>query len=110
MQTLLENKKQFATLRPADVQEKSVENETHEQLPLSFAQQRLWFFSQLNPESSLYNVPLALRLTGVLDIPALQKSLDAIIERHEPLRTNFSSCGGNPVQIIRRHKKFAAKI
>ena len=70
-------------------------------IPLSFAQQRLWFLRQLDPESAAYNQPTAIRLCGSLDIPALTKALDAIVERHETLRTNFvMSDDGVPTQLI----------
>ncbi|HEY0603581.1 MAG TPA: amino acid adenylation domain-containing protein [Herpetosiphonaceae bacterium] len=68
--------------------------------PLSFAQQRLWFFDQLMPGSALYNVPFALRLRGDLDIPALEHSLSEIVRRHEVLRTTFADIEGQPVAVI----------
>ena len=68
--------------------------------PLSFAQQRLWFLDQLEPNSSLYNISTALRLTGALNVDALQESLITIIERHEALRTTFACVDGEPVQLI----------
>jgi len=71
-----------------------------ESIPLSFAQQRLWFLDQLEPNSPLYNVPTAVRLSGALSVEALQKSLDAIVVRHEALRTVFVAVDGNPVQVI----------
>jgi amino acid adenylation domain-containing protein len=70
-------------------------------LPLSFAQERLWFINRLEPQSPLYNVPLALRLHGELQLPALQFALNAIVARHEVLRTTFSVQNGNPIQVIR---------
>jgi amino acid adenylation domain-containing protein len=73
----------------------------YEELPLSYAQQRLWFLDQLEPNSSFYNVPLALHLEGTLKIDVLEKSLQEIIQRHESLRTNFLTIDGNPVQIIK---------
>ena len=69
-------------------------------LPLSFSQQRLWFLNQLEPESAAYNEPRAYRLSGVLDVAALQIALDQIIARHEVLRTTFVAVDGNPAQII----------
>ncbi|HEY0604611.1 MAG TPA: amino acid adenylation domain-containing protein, partial [Herpetosiphonaceae bacterium] len=69
-------------------------------LPLSFAQQRLWFLDQLTPQSAAYNVPLALRLHGALDVAAVQHSLDALVARHESLRTTFQLEGSDPVQVI----------
>ncbi|HEX2187619.1 MAG TPA: amino acid adenylation domain-containing protein, partial [Longimicrobiaceae bacterium] len=69
-------------------------------LPLSFAQQRLWLVDRLEPGSAAYNMPAALRLRGVLDTAALRRSLDALVERHETLRTTFVEQGGAPVQVI----------
>ena len=69
-------------------------------LPLSYAQQRLWFLDQLQPESPFYNVPMVLRLQGQLDVAALEQSLNEMVRRHETLRTTFASRGGEPVQII----------
>jgi amino acid adenylation domain-containing protein len=68
--------------------------------PLSFAQQRLWFLDQYEPNSSVYNVESALRLRGSLDVAALERSLNEIVRRHEALRTTFSVVGGVPVQVI----------
>jgi amino acid adenylation domain-containing protein len=68
--------------------------------PLSFAQERLWFLDQLEPESRAYNQPRLVRLKGALDIDALRKALDAIVARHEVLRTTFHSDDEHPVQII----------
>ncbi|MCY1016471.1 non-ribosomal peptide synthetase [Pyxidicoccus sp. MSG2] len=71
-----------------------------EALPLSFAQQRLWFFDRLQPQSPLYNIPLALRLEGALDAPALERSLAELVRRHESLRTTFHQDVGGGVQRI----------
>nr|WP_279636949.1 non-ribosomal peptide synthetase [Corallococcus llansteffanensis] len=68
--------------------------------PLSFAQQRLWFIDQLEPGNSLYNMPLPLRLIGALDVDALHASLDALMARHESLRTTFRMEAGQPVQHV----------
>ncbi len=70
------------------------------QLPLSFAQQRLWFLDQLELGSAFYNVPLALRLIGKLNVSALESSLNEVIRRHEILRTNFVAVAGRPSQVI----------
>ena len=67
---------------------------------LSFAQQRLWVLEQLAPGSAAYTIPMVHRSRGELDITALQQSLDRLVERHESLRTTFSSKDGNPVQVI----------
>ncbi|MBV9774815.1 MAG: amino acid adenylation domain-containing protein, partial [Gemmatimonadetes bacterium] len=69
-------------------------------LPLSFAQQRLWVVDRLEPGSAAYHLPSALRLRGPLDTAALRASLDALVARHESLRTTFAERGGVPVQVI----------
>ena len=69
-------------------------------LPLSFAQQRLWFLDQLEPGSAFYNSPLAVRLTGGLDVAAFEQTLSEIMRRHESLRTRFVSVDGQPQQMI----------
>ena len=71
-----------------------------ESIPLSFAQTRLWFLDKLQPLSAFYNIPLALRLSGQLNIAAIESSINEIIQRHEALRTNFTTQEGQPVQII----------
>src|SRR5262249_25133477 len=69
-------------------------------LPLSYAQQRLWFIHQLQGTSTEYNVPAALRLQGELDHEALIRALNAVVERHESLRTHFTSVDGEAIQVI----------
>ncbi|MDF5719753.1 MAG: aminotransferase class III-fold pyridoxal phosphate-dependent enzyme [Rhizonema sp. PD37] len=69
-------------------------------LPLSFAQQRMWFLNQIDPDSSAYNEPVALRLRGSLNITALEQSFNEIIRRHEVLRTSYATVDRQPVQII----------
>lgn len=69
-------------------------------LPLSFAQQRLWFLDQLNPGSVMYNVPAALRLKGRLESGALERTLSEIVRRHEILRTTYEAVEGDPVLVI----------
>ncbi|MEG4010797.1 MULTISPECIES: amino acid adenylation domain-containing protein [unclassified Microcoleus] len=71
-----------------------------QEFPLSFAQQRMWFLHQLDPESGLYNIPIALYLVGPLQIATLEQSLMEIVRRHESLRTTFPSVDGDPVQLI----------
>jgi aspartate racemase len=70
-------------------------------VPLSFYQQGLWVLSQLMPETSLYHVPKAVRLTGALDVAALKKTLNHLVERHEALRTTFGTTEGVPMQVVR---------
>ncbi|MBW8878989.1 MAG: amino acid adenylation domain-containing protein [Acidobacteria bacterium] len=71
--------------------------------PLSFAQQRLWFLDQLAPGSPVYNLPLAVRIDGALDIAALARSFAAVVQRHEALRTVFGVAGegGEPRPVAR---------
>jgi amino acid adenylation domain-containing protein len=74
--------------------------------PLSYAQQRLWFLDQLEPDSPLYNVPFALRFRGDLQLNLLQAVFQELVRRHEALRTNFQSDHGEPVQRIRPAAEF----
>nr|MBA3767234.1 non-ribosomal peptide synthetase [Acidobacteriota bacterium] len=67
---------------------------------LSFAQQRLWFLNQLEPNNSFYSLPQAMRMSGPLNVEALQQTLDAIVARHESLRTTFVAVDGKPMQVI----------
>jgi amino acid adenylation domain-containing protein/non-ribosomal peptide synthase protein (TIGR01720 family) len=70
------------------------------ELELSFAQQRLWFLDQLTPGGTEYVTPLAVRLTGDLDVPALSAALSALVARHESLRTTFREVDGRAVQVV----------
>lgn len=71
-----------------------------EVMPLSFAQERFWFLNQLEPGNPAYNRPLAIFLTGSLNVPALEQSLSEILRRHDVLRATFFTVEGQPVQII----------
>src|SRR5712692_11134265 len=71
-------------------------------VPLSFAQKRLWFLAQLDPQSPAYNIARALRMTLCLSASALQETLSRIVARHDVLRANFGTVNGEPVQFIRR--------
>ncbi len=78
------------------------------ELPLSFAQQRLWFLAQLEPDSSAYNISSALRLSGRLDVALLERTLGEVVRRHEVLRTTFAKTAeGRPVQIVAPAQPFA---
>ncbi len=78
--------------------------------PLSFAQQRLWFLDQLEPNNTAYNLPTALRLSGPLDAAALERSLREIVRRHEALRTTFASAEGEPRQVIAPDATFSLPV
>ncbi|MET0236256.1 MAG: non-ribosomal peptide synthase/polyketide synthase [Kibdelosporangium sp.] len=69
-------------------------------LPLSYAQQRLWFLNEFDPNSTEYVTPLAVRLRGPIDVDALSRALGAVVSRHESLRTTFSSIDGKGVQVV----------
>src|SRR5690349_8546450 len=68
--------------------------------PVSFAQRRLWFLDQVEPNSAAYNIPSSIGLKGSLNVSALEKSLNTIVERHEILRTTFREVEGEPMQIV----------
>ncbi|MEH2092715.1 condensation domain-containing protein [Nostoc sp.] len=86
---------------------KRVENA---EIPLSFAQQRLWFLDQLELNSASYNLSIGLRLVGTLNVAALEQSLIEIIHRHEVLRTNFVTVDGKPLQIIQTVTNWTVRI
>ncbi|MCP4654560.1 MAG: AMP-binding protein, partial [bacterium] len=69
-------------------------------VPLSFAQERLWFLERLEPGTAIYNIPAALRLLGPIDPAALRAALDQVVRRHESLRTTFREEKGRPLQVV----------
>src|SRR5689334_9740533 len=69
-------------------------------VPLSFAQQRLWFLDQLEPGSTAYNMPTGLRLLGKLNVTSLERSFTEVVRRHEVLRTRIESVAGTPAQVL----------
>jgi amino acid adenylation domain-containing protein len=71
-----------------------------ERAPLSYSQRRLWFINELQGSSAEYNMPEALRLRGRLDVEALRRAVQTVVDRHESLRTHFAEERGEPVQII----------
>jgi amino acid adenylation domain-containing protein len=79
-------------------------------LPLSFAQQRLWFLDQFEPGNPAYNIPAAVRLRGRVQVAALEQSLDGIIDRQASLRTTFASIEGRPVQVVHQSLPFRLLI
>ncbi|WP_158839338.1 non-ribosomal peptide synthase/polyketide synthase [Saccharothrix deserti] len=79
----------------------SVISRVEGELPLSFAQQRLWFLDQFSPGGTEYVTPLAVRLRGGLDVPRLERALSGVVARHEPLRTTFPAVDGLPVAVVR---------
>lgn len=81
-----------------------------EVIPLSFAQERQWFLWQLDPTSAAYHIPTALRLRGVLDVPALEHAFNALVARHESLRTTFQQIDERAVQVIAPHMPLAVEL
>lgn len=87
-----------ATATPATCQSLLPTRDT--KLPLSFAQQRLWFLDQLHPGSPLYNISGAVEIQGLLNVAALEQSLNEIVRRHEIFRTTFKVVDGEPMQVV----------
>jgi amino acid adenylation domain-containing protein len=81
-------------------EETIISKSSFEPAPLSFSQSRLWFLDQYNPGKSIYNIAVTYNLKGVLNISALRKSLQAIVRRHEVLRTTYGIQNDHPVQIV----------
>lgn len=81
-------------------QDSAIRPAKRDNLPLSFAQQRLWFLEQLQPHTCTYNEPVALHLVGYLDATVLEESINEIIRRHEILRTTFIAIAGQPTPVI----------
>lgn len=77
-----------------------------ERLPLSFAQERLWFLQELIPESPFYNIPIVTRLQGPLEVRALERSIQQLVERHEALRTIYERDNDLPIQCIQPTSAF----
>src|ERR1043165_2373615 len=78
--------------------------------PLSFAQQRIWFLDQLEPESPLYNIHMGVELSGPLNVSVLQRSIAEILRRHEALRTTFAVIDNRPVQVINKNAIFKLPV
>ncbi|MFZ2528973.1 MAG: amino acid adenylation domain-containing protein [Rhodococcus sp. (in: high G+C Gram-positive bacteria)] len=81
-----------------------------EQVPLSLAQQRMWVLNRMNPDSAAYNIPVVLRLSGLLDVPALESAVRDVVDRHEVLRTRYPDTGDGPVQEILSVREVAPQL
>jgi hypothetical protein len=81
-----------------------------EPAPLSFAQQRIWFLDQLEPENPLYNIHTGVELLGPLNVPVLRRSIAEILRRHEALRTTFAVIDDRPVQVINKNAIFKLPV
>ncbi|MDX6500090.1 MAG: hypothetical protein QOG23_3350 [Blastocatellia bacterium] len=87
--------------RPAGTAKRIISRrENGEPAPLSYNQQGLWVLNQLMPGTSLYHTPVAVRLTGALDVDALRNALNSIVARHDALRTSFTTLDGTPSQAV----------
>ena len=96
-QQLQKQKEREPAAEPQRIPRLPRESETY---PLSFAQQRLWFLNNFEPESPEYNIPQAFRIEGDLDPEVMQRALREVVRRHETLRTTFRSIEGTPAQVI----------
>jgi amino acid adenylation domain-containing protein len=97
-------------LEPGRARQRIARRKSSGPVPLSFVQERLWFFDQLAPGCPAYNSFRALRLTGSLDIATLQRTIDALLERHEALRTTFPLVDGAPTQVVNPATSAALRI
>ncbi|MEV6062151.1 amino acid adenylation domain-containing protein [Nocardia asteroides] len=77
-----------------------VAGERPELIPLSLAQQRMWFLNQFDPESVAYNIPMAVRLSGAIDVAALRAAVGDLVDRHETLRTVYPETDAGPIQRV----------
>ena len=89
-----------ASARPGRAEARPTPVDRSGPLPLSFAQQRLWFLNQLEGPGYTYNIPAVFRLRGPLDVDALSRALHGVVERHEVLRTRFVERDGVPMQVV----------
>ncbi|HEX8288570.1 MAG TPA: amino acid adenylation domain-containing protein [Pyrinomonadaceae bacterium] len=91
--------------------ESAIERESnYKELPLSCAQQRLWFLEQFDPENCVYNLPAVWRINGAIDSEVLERSVNEIIARHEILRTTYSLSNDQPVQLVAESFKLPLEI
>jgi amino acid adenylation domain-containing protein len=98
----------LALLRSAARDEAIPRRSNRASAPLSYAQRQIWVLDQLSPGNPAYNMPYGFRLRGALDVRALESALNALIERHEILRTTFAAREGEPVQIV--HPALSVRI
>jgi hypothetical protein len=85
-------------------------NMANRSFPLSFAQEGLWFMEQLVPNHAFYNLPVALWLDGILDVNAMERALNELVNRHEVLRTRFVNIGGRPEQVTMAGLELKLKV
>ncbi len=102
----LRQRQRLAATSGAPVVRRTVSAISH----LSFAQEGLWFLDRMEGPSGVYNIALALRLNGALDVPALERSVRALVERHDSLRSAFEQRDGSAVQVVKRIEEVAAHL
>lgn len=103
---LLERRLRAAKLQPRSRDGQIPRAAPRFEYPLSFTQQRLWFFEQLMPGTSTYNIRCSFRLHGAVDLEALEAALRQLVERHAALRTTFHDTPAGPVQRVREDWRF----
>ncbi|MBD2166658.1 condensation protein [Calothrix membranacea FACHB-236] len=101
------NQKKGQNLSIIQIKPQSQENNT---FPLSFSQQRLWFLDQLQPGNPALNICQFMRLSGWLNVPALEQSFQEVVKRHEALRTTFTIVDGQPLQVISPASVFTIQL
>ncbi len=84
-----------------------IQHHHHKQTSLSFSQESLWFLQQLDPENTAYNSDYLLKFTGGIELHFLERALNELVRRHEPLRTVYPNQGGRPVQVIQPFESFS---
>jgi amino acid adenylation domain-containing protein len=99
-----------AAARPTEARLTIARRTIDRDIPLSFAQERLWFLDQLEPDSAVYNVCQAMRMKGTVNVAALEGAFNEIVRRHEVLRTNFVAAEGRPIQVINEQRTLALKV
>ncbi|MEH2375571.1 condensation domain-containing protein [Nostoc sp.] len=99
---------QLTTTKPSEPPLKPIPR--NQELPLCLSQERLWFLNQLEAHNPFYNVPIAVCLTGNLHRATLEQSLNEVVQRHEALRTSFSSVKGRPIQVISPNVKLTLPV
>ncbi|HEX7240374.1 MAG TPA: amino acid adenylation domain-containing protein, partial [Longimicrobiaceae bacterium] len=107
---LAERMERAETAAPAAAAPVLESTEREGEVPLSFAQQRLWFLEQMHPGTTAYSLPSALRLTGPLDAGALERAIGEIVRRHESLRTVFAATAGRPRQAVSPPRPFRLAV
>lgn len=95
-----------------NIKKRNIERKSQEGVPapLSFAQTRLWFLEQLEPGNPTYNMPVAIKLTGKIDLSAIEKAVNEILQRHQVLRTTFAFIDETPMQVIVPYEPIGLEI